>query len=53
MKVVTDALAVGAVFSTGGSSECTPPALTADVPHGIFGDKYHGTTEIRIEWINR
>ena len=46
---VADALAVGAVFSMGESSECTPLALIEDAPHVIFDDKNHNIEELCID----
>jgi putative folate metabolism gamma-glutamate ligase len=46
---VADALAVGAVFSMGESSECTPLALITEAPHVIFDDKNHNAEELCID----
>lgn len=46
---VADALAVGAVFSMGESSECTPLALITDAPHVTFDVKDHNAEELCIE----
>jgi len=46
---VADALAVGAVFSMGESSECTPLALITEAPHVVFDDKNHNAEELCIE----
>lgn len=45
---VADALAVGAVFSMGESSECTPLALITEASYVIFDDKNHNTEELCI-----